>query len=57
MKTEEFKNEPCGCHAHPEEPLTGHPFCEEPTGRMLALERQGRVVRDLNDKRWRWVVA
>lgn len=52
-----YEDEPCGCHAHPEEPLTGHPFCDESTPRMIRLEKEGKAVRELQDNRWQWVAA
>ena len=54
---EGFDSEPCGCHAYPEEPLTGHPFCDEPSPRMIRLEQAGEAARELIDNRWRWVAA
>ena len=45
---------PCGCHAHPREPLTGHPYCDQPDPVMLALESEGIVERTLEGSAWRW---
>lgn len=62
FKTEEtyqgpvLVNQPCGCYACDNGVEPGHPYCEQPTEELLALEEQGKVGRGLSDSRWEWFV-
>lgn len=48
---------PCGCSAHPEEPLSGHPYCSMSTPGMLQMEEAGIVYRLFRGDKWAWYTS
>jgi len=50
-------DEPCGCYSHPDEPTTGHPYCNMPSDVALKLEEMGAATRMYADNRWIWVLG